>query len=658
MRQWVCVLLGCGIVIPLLAFPLFARELLGWLARRIAAGQIEAGAVSTAQQWLDWSARLVPNDDRTDLLRAVCFRHQHQEGEWRRVLQMAQGNGAPLSRIEQEVTLGLIRAGEFQQNVQTLMSALAADGVPLSDIYTSFVHGYLARGESAQANLVLDVWEKDQPGSPHISYMRAVYWFWLSDHANGIASRHECLRQAEAEFLDALAREPRHEASRMILAEMLENQCQFARALEQYGELVAQFPTNDTAKVCLARVLRKLERLDEAREVLGPLVSRANPAPDIAAEMGQTELEVGNVTKAQDWFHRAGVEQTEDFTVLNAAASALAFAGKAPRAALIFSRIDAQSLRSTRIGDLQDRLAIGSGDKQAEDELRGLLAAAAAAVKPAGLAEMGTTQERLSPVRELYELHCTACHGTNGDGNGRAARHLFPKPRDLRTGKTRLVSTRNGIPTTEDIEAVMKNGMPGTSMQVFDQLTDDQRRQLAQEVLRLNQEGIRSQMLELLKAEGEEVDEQEVRQVVLDCTTPGEVVPIPQMGPVESNAVARGKDVYFGLGCQHCHGDDGVGVADNPVYDERGEIARARDLVHEPFKGGQEVASIYLRIVAGMPGSPHPAASGVGEGELVDLVWYCAGLAREPKSALTNLERANRSTGGEYLSALAGAPAQ
>ena len=75
----------------------------------------------------------------------------------------------------------------------------------------------------------------------------------------------------------------------------------------------------------------------------------------------------------------------------------------------------------------------------------------------------------------LYATHCSTCHGPRGDGRGRAARHLFPRPRNLRTDRYRLVSTRNGVPTQHDVEAVLRRGMPGASMPEFPQLNDTQR---------------------------------------------------------------------------------------------------------------------------------------------------------------------------------------
>jgi cytochrome c len=240
----------------------------------------------------------------------------------------------------------------------------------------------------------------------------------------------------------------------------------------------------------------------------------------------------------------------------------------------------------------------------------------------------------------LYAVHCSGCHGASGDGNGRGARHLFPKPRDFGTGQFRLVSTVNGFPTLEDLASVIRRGMPGTSMRAFDNLSEDQRMLLAREVLRLSREGFRERLADALRSEADEIDQDEIDEAVELCTTPGDVVSIPRIGPADSQAVARGKETYFELGCNKCHGDDGTGVWDTPLYDEQGRFTPARDLAREPFKGGQEPESIYLRIFAGMPGSPHPACWNVPSDQLVDLVQFCRSLSREPKRVPTNHQRA------------------
>lgn len=97
--------------------------------------------------------------------------------------------------------------------------------------------------------------------------------------------------------------------------------------------------------------------------------------------------------------------------------------------------------------------------------------------------------------KDLYSLHCSDCHGTNGDGMGMAARYLHPKPRNFRAGGFRLVSRTNLIPTSEDLEAVLERGMPGSSMRHFNDLDDSELKKLASEVMEIRREGARERGL-------------------------------------------------------------------------------------------------------------------------------------------------------------------
>ncbi len=76
---------------------------------------------------------------------------------------------------------------------------------------------------------------------------------------------------------------------------------------------------------------------------------------------------------------------------------------------------------------------------------------------------------------------------------------------------------------------------------------------------------------------------------------------------------------------------------------------RTRDLAQEPLKGSQDATAVYLRIAAGMPGTPHPANTTLSEQELTDVVHYCLSLSREPKRQLTDFQRAALATGRDYV---------
>ncbi|HPM80761.1 MAG TPA: c-type cytochrome [Candidatus Anammoximicrobium sp.] len=244
--------------------------------------------------------------------------------------------------------------------------------------------------------------------------------------------------------------------------------------------------------------------------------------------------------------------------------------------------------------------------------------------------------------RELYLRDCSACHGADGDGRGAATRSLFPRPRDFRTSKFRLVSTVNGVPTSADLDAVTVRGIPGTSMPSFGQLDETPRGELIGEVLRLRREGVRDSVVQRLRDEyGEdEFDEQELGSLLDLQLTAGEPVAVPELGPATEAMIQRGQEVFVKQNCPRCHGRDGTGDDGLYLADEEGYPTRPRNLVWEEFKGGPDPPSVYVRIRLGLLGTPMAANPNLSQQELVALVHYVRWLGREPKWQLTNHQRA------------------
>ena len=201
------------------------------------------------------------------------------------------------------------------------------------------------------------------------------------------------------------------------------------------------------------------------------------------------------------------------------------------------------------------------------------------------------------------------------------------------------MSTYSTNPTLEDVKNAIKRGMPGTSMRAYDDFTESQLELLAEEVLRMRREGVRERFVAILQAEEEEIDEEEVQEVVDLHSLPGELVQVPTIGSADAVSITRGRSVYLETGCRPCHGENGTGESEIPLFNEEGQPCWSRDLVNDPFKGGHEPESIYLRILAGMPGSPHPATTALTNQQYVDLVQFCGSLSREPKRTLTNHQR-------------------
>ena len=73
--------------------------------------------------------------------------------------------------------------------------------------------------------------------------------------------------------------------------------------------------------------------------------------------------------------------------------------------------------------------------------------------------DVGTEAQRESG-KKLYLQNCSQCHGDNGNGEGYATPHLYPKPRNFTTGKFKVRTTPNGaLPTHQDLVNIIRRGV-------------------------------------------------------------------------------------------------------------------------------------------------------------------------------------------------------
>jgi mono/diheme cytochrome c family protein len=250
-----------------------------------------------------------------------------------------------------------------------------------------------------------------------------------------------------------------------------------------------------------------------------------------------------------------------------------------------------------------------------------------------------SAHESTSPGRDLYLQHCAACHGERGDGQGIAARFLYPKPRDFQSGRFRLISTGNMVPTRDDLLAVLRRGMPGSSMPSWEHLSDKDRNLLVDEILKMRHDGLHGQIVARLKEDDEEIVEADVLADVERRTTPGEVLTTPEFSAVDASAIARGQQIFLEKGCAACHGKEGRGDGQQVMVDSEGLPTRPRDLTRGIFKGNHDPASIFRRIALSMPGTPMPASPLLSTEQKVDLVKFVLSLSSESAREAAVLKR-------------------
>ncbi len=261
-----------------------------------------------------------------------------------------------------------------------------------------------------------------------------------------------------------------------------------------------------------------------------------------------------------------------------------------------------------------------------------------------------SAEVQLAAGKELYANSCAGCHGENGDGNGPAARFLYPKPRDFGEAKFRLVTSPNRIPSDEDLLRAITRGMPGSAMFPFTHLAEEDRRALVAYVRHLSRTGIEQRVRRQAEADGDAVDPEELAQAVDLRTMPGPVLEVPADLPApDAGSIARGGQAY-GRVCIACHGATGKGDGVQDQRDDNGMPTRPRDFTRGIFKGGRDPQQLYARIMIGMPGTPMPSSTftPAETGDLVNFVLSLSDPASQANVEHRRTPLVARRAGGSF----------
>ncbi len=221
--------------------------------------------------------------------------------------------------------------------------------------------------------------------------------------------------------------------------------------------------------------------------------------------------------------------------------------------------------------------------------------------------------------RYLYQRNCTTCHGARGDGKGDMATGMFPKPRPFASGIFKYRSTPLGfLPTDADLLRTVRNGISGTSMPTFANLSDREIRAVTEYIKFFSPKWRRPE------------------NYAAAIPLPREPAWLENPGASKPHAV-RGRELFL-ASCAACHGErgDGKGTASATLMDEWGQPSQPADLRSPAIRSGPAFTDLYRALVAGIAGTPMPSyAETLSEEQRWDVIAYIAALRREHRTAGT-----------------------
>ncbi|MGH7521518.1 MAG: c-type cytochrome [Gemmatimonadales bacterium] len=229
----------------------------------------------------------------------------------------------------------------------------------------------------------------------------------------------------------------------------------------------------------------------------------------------------------------------------------------------------------------------------------------------------------------VYQQWCAGCHGDQGAGDGVAAKHMIPPPRDFTGAIYQIRSTASGnLPTDADLLRSIDEGLPGTAMPGWKtRLSDRERRDV----------------LAYIKTFSTFFADTTLRPQALDFgKSPG--------GGSGEEALRVGRQFYDSIGCRKCHGD--LGRGDGPsaptLKDDAGRVPMFAADLHQNwlFNGDGTVEDIYHRLRTGLDGTPMPSFSDLleqkflTETELWRVAQYVRSLSPDEAPVVRDVIRA------------------
>ncbi len=207
------------------------------------------------------------------------------------------------------------------------------------------------------------------------------------------------------------------------------------------------------------------------------------------------------------------------------------------------------------------------------------------------------TAELLELGKQKYAMLCSSCHGPKGRGDGVVARSLKPSPADfigLRPSPVRVVE-------------VLNNGVPGTAMVAFPQLTPQEKWALAYYIWQLIRKSPSTPTPGVATA---------------TAPAPTSATPLTNLEaltppPPTEDLLARGKEL-FNSTCSTCHGAEGTGKGPASASLQ----PPPANFTDQTWKHGGTIKEIFRTITQGSPGTAMAPYAHLPENDRWALAYY------------------------------------
>lgn len=218
--------------------------------------------------------------------------------------------------------------------------------------------------------------------------------------------------------------------------------------------------------------------------------------------------------------------------------------------------------------------------------------------------------------RFVYERNCAVCHGKYGDGRGDMGLTVKPRPRNFNKAVFKFRSTPPGfLPTDDDLAHTIRQGLSGTAMPSFQNLSDRDIAAVAQYVKTFSSRWNKP------------------ANYAPPMVLPDEPAWFDQ--PKTASTHANKGGLLFLQACAACHGPqgDGHGPSAATLVDAWDEPALPPDLRHPVIRSGAGRRDVFRALTTGLDGTPMPSfRESFSEEERWQLVAFLERLRKENHS--------------------------